>query len=239
MRRRRRTSCLSQGFRPRRHCLPNGRALLGVAHETWGVWSQAIPIDRSPQRLGQGFSPTRGRALTESVAAPRRSSQPRQNADVLDQRLSLFSPLDGVRRSGPSEVAFRAGLPPRKRLSQDASRCRSQAFSTSQRFNPTQPLRPCFVPQPSPGFSPSEVSPRRNHARLSAPLALSRLSADPPDGVTWALSPVVSSNACLATSSHDSQSHVTLARVPHRLRTPFPRLSCAVKRGHPRPATHS
>jgi hypothetical protein len=160
-------------------------------------------------------------------------------AGVLDQRPSLSSPLDGVRRSRPSEVALRAGLPPRKRLSQDASRCRSQAFSTSQRFDPTQPSRPCLVPQPSPGFSPSEVSPRRNRARLSAPLAPSRLSAVPPDGVTWALSPVVSSNACLATSSHDSQSHATLARVPHRLRTPFPRRSRATKRGHPRPATNS
>jgi len=49
---------------------------------------------------------------------------------------------------------------------------RSQVFSTSQRFNSSNPYRLCFMPDPPLGFNPSEPFPLKQWQCLSAPHAL-------------------------------------------------------------------
>lgn len=62
------------------------------------------------------------------------------------------------------------------------SRLRSRAFSAPQRLAHVRSSRPCFVPQPCPGFTPSEVSPHRSRALVSEPLAPLRLL---PESSRW------------------------------------------------------
>jgi len=75
-----------------------------------------------------------------------------------------------------------------------------------------QAPRPCFVPQPFLGFSPSECSPRENRAPLSGPPASLRLSTSVP-GRT----PRVLIAACFT----DAHAFTQLPGSPHDYGFPF------------------
>jgi hypothetical protein len=95
-------------------------------------------------------------------------------------------------------------------------RFRSQAFSTSQRLVQTRVPRPYFMPQPVPGFLPSESSPRRNRAPLSGPHAPLQLSTRVPERTISGL---------ITTGFPDSHAFDAVAWFPRRLWLLFQRAS--------------
>jgi len=95
-----------------------------------------------------------------------------------------------------------------------------------------QASRPCFVPQPFLGFSPSEGSPRENRAPLSGPHAPLWLSTGELDALLESLSPRVSPTPTLSRSCLDP--HATMASLSTRFpdtstsRSPLPHPSDAL-----------
>jgi hypothetical protein len=79
-------------------------------------------------------------------------------------------------------------------------RRRSQAFSASQRFQHVRVPRPCFMPQPSVGALPSELSPRSDRAPVPGPLAPLQSSTDARRRAARDVRPVVSPTPALSRS---------------------------------------
>lgn len=74
----------------------------------------------------------------------------------------------------------------------DQPRVRPRVFSTPRRFAQARVPRPCFVPQPDPGLSVLERSPRRDRAPVPRPLAPLRFLTRAPNATSSTLSPSVS-----------------------------------------------
>jgi len=98
----------------------------------------------------------------------------------------------------------------------DQPRVRPRVLSTPRRFAQAHVPRPCFVPQPDPGLSVVELSPRKDRAPVPRPLAPLRFLPRVQDAPSLTLSPPVSQNR-----RAPSASWCTSAEFPRRLWTPF------------------
>jgi hypothetical protein len=144
---------------------------------------------RSPKRSGHGARPSqplarrkfRSRLISATNASVRTSGQKDAPIDEHDARPAIrrrrelrAGPPVGVERHLPwGSVPF-DGINIGDRYAPDClpDAFRSQRFSRSQRFDPTDALWLCFTPHPSLGFRPSELFPRRQPSCLSTRDAL-------------------------------------------------------------------
>jgi hypothetical protein len=122
--------------------VPPASVRLGVGRIRRALLARRRSLETVPRRLSAGFIPPWAGPPSEFLTTARPSDSRRTDSPEVPlpfDDTTLGQPLR------PSRGAA-AGLPNPPRL-------RSQVFSTSQRFPPTQAPRPCFMPQPSLDFS--------------------------------------------------------------------------------------
>ena len=122
-----------------------------------------------PRPLRQRAPPPRKRPEGRTERQTRHSSHPPEG-----RRDLCSSPSVGVRRHLPWGSLPFDGISVGDRCAPDylPGTFRSQGFSPSQRFDPTDTSWLCFTPHPSIGFRPSELFPRSQPSRLSTRHAL-------------------------------------------------------------------
>jgi len=130
------------------------------------------------------LAPLRRLAATTSATSSSVRASGQKDAPIDEHNTAHIRPKAGVNTCSSPSVGVRRRLPwgslPFDGIN-DGDRCapdylpgtfRSQGFSPSQRFDPTDALWLCFTPHPSLGFRPSEPLPHSQPSHLSVRSAL-------------------------------------------------------------------